>query len=309
MNKEVRKITDGAMMLAIIGAAVLLDRQFAGLFSGYLLWFFPLPMVFYTSKYGLKNALPVLAASALVSLMLGLAFSSFYAICASVCGTVYGAGVHAKKDSRYIVVITMLLWVILEFLAAFVFAGVIGYDITAELQDYEKLLEMFSSASPQGEMLASVISVKTLFVMSIVTLGIMEGYITHVIAKVMLKRLRMPLPQAVPVRDWYPPKWTGYLGLACMVMYFYLFTHTLPNEILQSAGQTAGLFGTLYLVMFGVIGLWIVIPAKYPFMRGWLLPLTVFLLFGMMPALAAFGFLYIAADLHERAVKGVNSGI
>ena len=71
MNKDIRKITDGAMMVAIIGAVLLLDRQLAGTVSSMVLFLFPLPMVFYSAKYGLKDSWMVLFAVFVLLAMLG----------------------------------------------------------------------------------------------------------------------------------------------------------------------------------------------------------------------------------------------
>ena len=292
------------MMLAIIGAAILLDRQFAGLISGYLLWFFPMPMVFYSARYGWKDSLMVLSASCLMTLLFGMAFSSFYVISTCVIGWAYGSGVHAGMDSRKVLFITMALSVVMEFLAAYVFAGIIGYDIAAEMKEYETIMESFSGVSG-GVDLQSIISVKSLFVMSLVLLGIMEGYVTHMIAKIMMARLRLPRPKTTPVREWFPPVWSGYIAIAGLVLYQYLLYHPFANEALQAAGQTAGFFSTLYLAFIGLIGMWIVLPARNPAARGWLLPLSVLMLM-LMLFLSIFGFLYITTDMHEKALKGAH---
>ena len=56
MNNSVRKITDGAMMVALIGLFLFLNRQLAGLLDLYAAWLVPLPMVMYAVKYGWKSA-------------------------------------------------------------------------------------------------------------------------------------------------------------------------------------------------------------------------------------------------------------
>lgn len=57
MNNSVRKITDGAMMVALIGLFLFINRQLAGLLDLYAAWLVPLPMVMYAVKYGWKSAL------------------------------------------------------------------------------------------------------------------------------------------------------------------------------------------------------------------------------------------------------------
>ena len=44
MNQNVRKITEGAMMVALIGVFMLIDRQFQGTFSSTFAFLLPLPM-------------------------------------------------------------------------------------------------------------------------------------------------------------------------------------------------------------------------------------------------------------------------
>ena len=71
-------------MLAILGAVMLLDRQTAGAISGTVLYLFPLPMVFYASKYGWKDSLTVLAALFALLFMLGTPQS--VCMCRPACG-------------------------------------------------------------------------------------------------------------------------------------------------------------------------------------------------------------------------------
>ena len=47
MNQNVRKITEGAMMVALIGVFMLIDRQFQGTFSSTFAFLLPLPMVYF----------------------------------------------------------------------------------------------------------------------------------------------------------------------------------------------------------------------------------------------------------------------
>jgi len=49
-----KKITQGAMMCAIVGAMLLLDRQLAGFIDFALFWIIPLPVVVYTAKQGTR---------------------------------------------------------------------------------------------------------------------------------------------------------------------------------------------------------------------------------------------------------------
>ena len=93
MNNSVRKITDGAMMCAIVGLLLVVNRQFAGMLEEMFLFFFPLPMVFYGAKYGMKNSWVVLFAIVLLSFIIGTPQTLFYVASESFLGMMYGAGI------------------------------------------------------------------------------------------------------------------------------------------------------------------------------------------------------------------------
>ena len=78
MNQNVRKITEGAMMVALVGVFMLIDRQFQGTFSSMFVFLLPLPMVYFGAKYGLRDSLMVWSQLSLcrLSLQVHLRYSS-----------------------------------------------------------------------------------------------------------------------------------------------------------------------------------------------------------------------------------------
>ena len=55
-------------MAAIVGVVLIINRQMAGLLQDLLLFVFPLPMVFYAAKYGMKQSTVLYAAVVFLSL-------------------------------------------------------------------------------------------------------------------------------------------------------------------------------------------------------------------------------------------------
>jgi len=86
MNKNVRKITDGAMMVAIIGMVILCDRLLGGLLLANLYFFLPLPIVVYSSKYEFKYSVMVWASMCIISFIIGGLASFLTAIFLLFCG-------------------------------------------------------------------------------------------------------------------------------------------------------------------------------------------------------------------------------
>ena len=307
MNQNIRKITDGAMMIAIVGAVLLMDRQLAGTISSLALFLFPLPMVFYAAKYGLRSSGMVLGALMALVFLLGTPQSIFFVGAESIIGTIYGAGVHNGTENRRIVLRTLILGGIVELLAMVVFASFFGYDVTSEITEYTKIFDQLTAetgvALPVS--LTNPNSLRTLFVISAILTGVMEGMVTHLVSRMMLKRLRFPLPKSTPIEQYYPPKWSGYLAFAAMCVYYYSLIRPFSTEVYQTAAQAAGTIGMMYLIMYGFIAVLILLPRRFPSINVWVALLIIILLFMTMSlAVAITGFLYITTDLHERICKG-----
>ncbi len=123
MNNNVRKLTDGAMMCAIVGVVLLINRQFGGLFEDMFLFLFPIPMVFYSAKYGWKDSIIVLIAMCLIAFMLGSFVTLFYVGSESLIGLVYGNGIYTHQNSHRLVLITMFMGAVVNVLSTVVFAS------------------------------------------------------------------------------------------------------------------------------------------------------------------------------------------
>ena len=306
MNQDIRKITDGAMMLAIMGAVMLMDRQFAGFLSGTFLYLFPLPMVYYSAKYGFKDSLPVLASLFILLFILGTPQSIFYVGFEGVIGVVYGGSVHAGANNRKILMRTILMSVLLEVTAVLVFAAFFGYDIGAELQEYMDIFEQMSSQT--GVNMTAIPGfdslLKNIFFISIIVTGILEGFITHFFSRLLLKRLKMPLPESVPLWAYFPPKWTGYVGIAGFVAFYASISRPLDNQLYQTIMQGLGIMCIFYLAAYGYIGMIVVLPRKWPSMRHLAVVLALLMLFMAAPLMAIIGFLYITTDIHKNVLQG-----
>ncbi len=309
MNNDVRKLTDGAMMTAIIGVVMLIDRQMAGTLSSMLLFLFPLPMVFYAAKYGMKDSWIVLAAVILLTMIVGTPQSLFYVSIEAVIGLIYGAGVHDGLDSRKLLLRTLIPAGLLEVLAMVVFASFFGYDPAAELAEYQKIIS--TALDSAGQQLPANVNVtgtlKTMLLLSTILTGVMEGFITHVMSRFMLKRLRMTVPKSTPMYLYFPPKWTGYAGMACLLMYYYSILRPVDNEIRYMFMQGVGFSGVIYLIVFGIIGISVTIRLRYPALRRTAGLLIFMLVVFSMWAVAVAGFLYITTDMHQSMVQGVYS--
>lgn len=314
MNENTQKLTFGALLVAVFGVLLLLNRQTGGMLEETFIFLFPIPMVAFSARYGWKDSLPVFVSTMLISIFCGIFTSAFYAVAQSFIGMVYGSCLHAKRDSTRTMLLVMGLSVISNLLSGIFLAALFGInlqdDIAAMQEGMEQVIErMSTSMSPeQAIAIRSMLQPGTLMRMLIVSLvftGIMEGFIVCQLSLLILRRLRFPIQKPAPLASYYPPRWTGVIAL--LLFLFYGSTFTMPQmtgreEIIRAVGQIASLCAYLYLLCFGYIALLFLLRAYGPSSRliNMLLAILIFCILpqGMM----LLGFFYISTGFHDWVV-------
>ena len=94
MNNQTRKITEGAMMCAIVGLVLFINRQLGNMLEYFMYWVLTFPILVYTAKYGVRNALVPSVSMLLLSFMISSPTTIFYLFSCIVVGLVYGGGVR-----------------------------------------------------------------------------------------------------------------------------------------------------------------------------------------------------------------------
>ena len=98
MKANVRRITDGAMIVAIMGLVVVIDGQSGMILDGILFWFIPIPIIIYTVKYNLTNGLLVTVAVTLLTFIISLPHLAILVGFSSLIGLAYGYGINKKLN-------------------------------------------------------------------------------------------------------------------------------------------------------------------------------------------------------------------
>ncbi len=301
MNNQVRKLTEGAMMCALFGLVLLINRQFAQVLEMFFVFLLPLPMVVYTVKYGFKSGFVCAFSICFLSFMISPFTSMVYSIMAVLIGLVYGALVVRKSSSGLLICVTMILTIVLEVLCMIVFAGMFGYDLAS---DASLMQDAFLTAN---EMLVSYgISVQipdlSFFVMiavvSIILTGAMEGFLVHLFAGLLLKRLKIETKLFSPLSMWNVPKWVGYAGALCYIA-MQMIQYASVSQTVQLCVMAVGIMGTLVLVLFGYIACLVFAMVKYKKnITLWLILLFVFI----WPVMVVLGFFYITSDEFKQMI-------
>ena len=292
-------------MAAIVGAVLLIDRQMAGLFTDLVLFAYPLPMVFYASKYGMKQSLVLFTAIVFLSFILSTPQVMFYVITEMLIGLFYGSGIHEGKPTGRIILVTVIMSVLVTLITTVVAAEFFGYDLAGEIDLYMKAVDqamsttgMTFNGTDMKSFLMNILIVSTLLT------GVLQGFVTHFLARMMLNRLRIHIEPIRPLIEYFPPVWSGYVGIACLVVYGITVYRPLENVWLNNVLQATGIMGMMYLAFFGYIALTFVLRYMVHMSKG--IAVIVSLVLFMMASLptAVFGFLYITTDYHRIVVSG-----
>ncbi|MEG0403434.1 MAG: DUF2232 domain-containing protein [Anaerorhabdus sp.] len=307
MNNNVRKITDGAMMTAVVGLLVFINRQFFGIAEMFV-WILPLPMVFFTAKYGWKDGLLPLTAMILLTLLLGNPQSIYYFIVTAFTGLIYGEGVRRKWTLRKLMIVSLIISIISNLVTTVLFASFFGYDIAKEAQTMQQLFEqaMGSSVAALPIDLSKMIKVAMAF--SILFIGVMEGTLVHMTSRLMLTRLGFDIPKAKPLSQIDAPKWTGYVAIVCWAGAEY-FLRTPQNETLQVVMMFVNIIANIYLLYYGYLGAVVLGAVKLnKNISLYLVLLSIIFLNIAIPALSLFGFLYITTNWREDLLRRISNG-
>ena len=290
------------MIVAIFGVLLLVNRQTGGMFEGFFMFIFPIPMVAFSAKYGWKDSLAVFVCTVLIAFLFGSFTGLFYAISMSFIGMVYGSCIHAKRDMNRTLILVMVLSAAAELLCTIALATVAGFDLNADIMAMQEGMNQVFAQAGVDIASSGILTYDYLRRMYIITtgfVGALEGLVVYYLSYAILKKLRYPIRKPQPITSYYPSKISGVIALILVFVYAYSIAKPFPNEIAQNVLQSAGMCGVIYLIFFGFIALIMVcrVYLRLPGFIGMLLTLFLTMTISYIPMLA--GYLYISGNLHR----------
>lgn len=300
MNTKTQELTYGAMIVAIFGVLLLINRQTGGFLEGIFMFIFPIPMVAFSAKYGWKDSLPVFVCTVLLSFLFGTFTAIFYAIAESFIGMVYGSCIKAERDMNRTLVLVVALSAVAELLCSVALASLFGIDIN---QDIMAMQEGMNQAFEQAgiDTATGILSydyLRRMYVISMGFMGAMQGLIVYYLSLVILRKLRYPIKKPQPLTQYYPSKISGFIAAFLVFVYIYSFAKPFANPTVQDIAQSAGICGVIYLIFFGYIALLMVcrVYLRLPRAVGFILSLLITFTISYIPIVA--GYIYISGNLH-----------
>ena len=290
------------MIVAIFGVLLLVNRQTGGMFEGFFMFIFPIPMVAFSAKYGWKDSLAVFVCTVLIAFFFGSFTGLFYAISMSFIGMVYGSCIHAKRDMNRTLILVMVLSAAAELLCTIALATVAGFDLNADIMAMQEGMNQILEQAGVDIASSGILTYDYLRRMYIITtgfVGALEGLVVYYLSYAILKKLRYPIRKPQPITSYYPSKISGVIALILVFVYAYSVAKPFPSEIAQNVLQSAGMCDVIYLIFFGFIALIMVcrVYLRLPGFIGMLLTLFLTMTISYIPMLA--GYLYISGSLHR----------
>jgi len=203
MKKQVRAVTEGAMMLAMVGLFLYINRLSGHAFDGILSFVMPLPAIFYIAKYGFKQGLILAASMFLLGLIIADLISLFYVITAIVVGLVYGYGIYKDKDNGWLLLWTTALTAISFFIEMVLLANFFGYNYTNEVSILIETLQGMGMQNLPANMDTLILSI---YPLAMLMTAFVQALVTHILAVILLKRLQIKTRSIKPLSQIYLPK-------------------------------------------------------------------------------------------------------
>ncbi|MFI3284719.1 MAG: DUF2232 domain-containing protein [Erysipelotrichaceae bacterium] len=299
MRTTTRQITEGAMMCALLGMMLILNRYLGNSLEIMFILVLPIPIVLYTVRHGLNASVMVYLSCIFISVMMGQLTTTFYIIFTLLIGIVYGEGVRRNQNSLIILLWTFILTFLLEVLTGCFLASFFGFDIEMQMIEINRFVQAVIPSAPDN-------LVTTVFLTSFVILAAEEVLIIHILSIVLLKRLKI---KQRPFKTMFEIS----LGkpLTMMLSFFSLllvFTGLSNNDsIISMVILVLGICSSIVLFVFGFIAcLWLAHVYLKKNITILLAILCVVCIPIIMPSLVFLGALYNLTDFKDNVEEVMN---
>ena len=312
MNKT-KKLTQGAMLLAILGALILIDRMIAYSFTEFVVLAVPVIIIMYSAMQSFKDGLVLSVGVLIIAFLLGN-FQMLYVIYTPVgvlTGLVYAYAMNKGLDQTTLLFLACATYIVGEVIAAYVIYPLYGFPVAQLIEEYKTSLNGISSMGGMNynDVFSSVgldfnkLIVILFFIGTILT-GAMEGFLIHLLAIFLLKRFKIKDIGKLSLWDIKPNKVVAYIAFLSTFSFF--LKSYIPNENIFYALFALGIVGCVVLLYYGYLFICLycamVLRKNYaPFviLIGLFVP-VIFIL------LIIAGFLYAAGPLRDFLEKKVK---
>lgn len=297
---KTKEIVEGALVSAIICAFMLVNLQLGGIL-GYVIFLLPLPLMYFTFKYGFKHGLVPLFSSVILVFMFSSLTLSLITFLQSALGIVYGEGLRKKESSTILLLKTILFSISIQLISTVLLSKLFGYDINDDIDMLVQTMSLLDLKLATGLDFTRLIKI---FVFAAIPLnGIFEGYLTHYFSRLLLIRLRFQIEKPKTIVEYNPPSYTGYIAIVFACLFFVVVNKDIFSENVQYILVFLGILSVTYLIIFGSIALILFLKTIIPNAKIAIFLITLFGIFIFNVTIIMIGFLYITTNLRKTLLK------
>ena len=314
---QTKKITQGAMMLAIMGALIIIDRMFGFFFDTFIVMIVPLVIIMYSCMNTVKDGM-ILSVGILILTFLLANFQFIYLIYVPVGifnGLCYSYAVSKNKDTRTLMLVSIITYTLGEVIATFVVYPLLGFPISTMVESFMEefksmsnisgvnYLEVFTSS---GFDLVKLIGI--IYVVSTIITGIFEGFLIHILSVTFLKRFKIKDLGRINIYEVKGNKPLAYICLFMTSMLF--FTKNITNETVYYLVTVLSILSAFVLFYYGYI--FVILYGSMVLRKniGFFVVLLSVFIPSLLMLLIIAGFLYASGPLRiylERKVAEVQN--
>ena len=311
MQSDVKKVTYGASVVALVGVLLWLNRYTSGMLMYYFSFIMPLPLILFAGKYGFKASLTPFIAIMIITLLffIGSPATIFITVNSCLTGMVYGWGIHSKKNGNQLLLMTMFFTALSGFVTTYIFAEAFGINIQEEI---DLILDVFKDAPMKMPLNLTIRDfVQAFYPIAVIFTAITEAFVVHMFSFVILKRLRYPLDNLKLLVTFKIPKWVGLLLV--VLTFSSVLTSRFTDPRWASAVVVISTVSSLVLFIDGLI---FVIWYLRKFGKGrdilYFYILLIFMVFALpisllMWCLMFFGMIDMCSDFRNLLLKRSNN--
>lgn len=301
MNRNIKKITQGAMFLAIFGATLLINRELSFIFDQLVALISSLIIIIYITKFSMKDGIILSFCILIMAFFFGGIYVFVYTPLSIIAGLAYGLALKKNLERKTILFIIIVIYTIGEFILTLGILPLLGFgDLNEYVEITRKMFEMYGIMI-DSESLYSIS--KMIYGIAIFMIAIMESILIHLSTIIIFKKFRLGTIKMTPIDQIRIKPIYAYISMFTIFALIFGFNY-INNDLILFTLMAISLIGGALLIaqgyIFSLIYGIIVLRKNITF---YLILLIVLLAPYSLIILLILGFLYATGPLYRYISK------
>ena len=304
MNKT-KKLTTGAMLLAIIGAAMIIDRQLSYAFTNFIVLLVPIVIATYSTMYKVSDGILLCVGLLAFTVLFGSLTTYIYMPISIIVGVAVAVAIVKGFDRRKINFVAIITYTIAEILVVYAIMPLLGVSVSSQINNYIEAFDQMVKYSGMETTINSLIGnlsslMAVMLVASTVLMGILEGFLTSLLTAFVLKRFNIKDIGLNSPLDIKMPVWLAYTLMILTCLYMFVSNGVIENETIKYIVLALSVVASLILVYYGYFFVILYIRKMKMKINIFLVILAIILLLPLSYIiLIVVGFLYGSGPLRK----------